>query len=92
MRTILLSGVASGALVVALTAGAQSNEGTRFAVRAEIQTVGHSEDHRYALSAVLRQTPSTTSTDGRFALKAVNVPQAGCEPSLELFANGFEGN
>ena len=24
--------------------------------------------------------------------KAVNVPEASCDPAAELFANGFEGN
>jgi hypothetical protein len=81
-------------LVLALAAApvaAHASDGGRFAVRGDIHAVGHSEDRRYALSAELRQTPSTTSADGRFVLKSVNVPAAGCDPSLELFADGFEG-
>jgi len=40
----------------------------------------------------LRQTPTTESADGRYALKAVNVPEASCDPAAELFATRFEGN
>ena len=64
----------------------------RFAVRGEVRALGVSDDRRFALSAELRQTPTTESADGRYALKTVNVPEAGCDPAAELFANGFEGN
>ena len=35
--------------------------------------------------------PQSRSDDGRFVIKAINVPEAGCDPLLDLFANGFEG-
>lgn len=80
------------AAVALLPAAAQAGDAGRFAVRGQVQLVGHSEDHRFALRAELRQTPSTASADGRYALKAVNVPEAGCDLSVDLFANGFEGS
>ncbi|MBK9653990.1 MAG: hypothetical protein IPO66_00425 [Rhodanobacteraceae bacterium] len=72
--------------------GTVADSGQRFAVRGEVHALGLSDDRRFALSAELRQTPNTESADGRYALKAVNVPEAGCDPAAELFANGFEGN
>ena len=69
-----------------------ADTGQRFAVRGEVRALGVSDDRRFALSAELRQTPTTESADGRYALKTVNVPEAGCDPAAELFANGFEGN
>ena len=75
-----------------LPAAAHASDEGRFAVRGQVQVVGQSEDHRFALRAELRQTPSTASADGRFVLKAANAPEAACDPSVDLFANGFEGS
>ncbi len=60
-----------------------------FLLVGEIRPLVRSDDGRYALSAELRITPEDTSADGRFTLKAVNAPEAGCEID-GLFANGFE--
>lgn len=58
-------------------------------VTAEIRPLVRSDDSRYALSAELRMTPEKRSADGRFTLKTINAPEAGCEID-GLFANGFE--
>jgi hypothetical protein len=87
--TVLALAVCAGLFLPLLAAAADS--GQRFAVRGEVRALGYSDDHRFALSAELRQTPTTESADGRYALKTVNVPEAGCDPAVELFANGFEG-
>lgn len=87
----LLSLVACIWLALPPTATA-ADTGQRFDVRGEVRALGVSDDRRFALSAELRQTPTTQSADGRYALKAVNVPEASCDPAAELFANGFEGN
>jgi hypothetical protein len=55
----------------------------------EIRPLVRSDDGRYAMSADLRMTPEDSSADGRFALKAINAPEAGCEID-GVFANGFE--
>ncbi len=42
-------------------------------------------------SASARVKPARSSLDGRFALKSISVPEAGCEPFPDgVFANGFE--
>lgn len=92
LRTIFLPLAACVALALPAGKGAAADTGQRFAVRGEVHALGVSDDRRFALSAELRQTPTTQSADGRYALKAVNVPEASCDPAAELFANGFEGN
>lgn len=92
MRRVLLAGLIALSAAAAPPAAAGTQGDGRFAVRGEIHAVGHSEDRRYGFSADLRQTPSTVSADGRYVLKAVNVPEAACDPSVDLFANGFEGS
>lgn len=93
MRRVLRSGLlALSATAAALPAIGGTASEDRFTVRGEIHAVGHSDNRRYALSAELRQTPGTASAEGRFVLKAVNVPEAACDPSVDLFANGFEGS
>lgn len=87
-RLVLRIGLAPVLLVSTALAAA---EDSRYAVRGEVQAIGRSEDGRYALQAELRRTASTASPDGRFELKAVNVPEASCNPAVELFADGFEG-
>jgi len=68
-----------------------SPDADRFRVSAEIRPQARSEDGRFALTAHVRVVPAPTSRDGRFALKAVNVPDVGCEPFADgIFANGFE--
>lgn len=60
-----------------------------FSLVGEIRPLVRSDDGRYALSAELRMTPADSSADGRFTLKAINAPEAGCEID-GVFANGFE--
>lgn len=63
----------------------------RFAVQAELRPLAVSSCGRFAIDAKARYTPEAKSADGRYALKAVNVPAGGCEPfSDALFSNGFE--
>ena len=84
----------SALLAISLAANmpAAAEDGpTRFQVRGEILPLARSDEGRYALGAEVRMTPERSSNDGRFVLKAVNVPDAGCDPLLDLFANGFEG-
>lgn len=92
MPMILIPGVVIVALAGTLPASTPAVDEARFAVRGEVHAIGLSEDRRFALRAELRQTPSTPSIDGRFALKAVNVPEAACNPAVDLYADGFEGN
>ena len=80
------------ALSMAATAPAMADiESARFQVQGEIQPQSRSDDGRFALGAELKVVPEQASVDDRFVLKAINVPEAGCDPLLELFANGFEG-
>jgi hypothetical protein len=84
----------SALLVVSLAAitPADAEDGsTRFQVRGEIQPQALSDDGRFALGAELKVVPEQASADGRFVMKAINTPEAGCDPLLDLFANGFEG-
>jgi hypothetical protein len=92
MRRVLLAGLVALSAAAAPPAAAGTQGDGRFAVRGEIHAVGHSEDRRYGLRAELRQTPSSASADGRYVLKGVNVPDVACDPTLDLFANGFEGS
>ena len=64
----------------------------RFRISADIGSQTRSDDGRFSLTATARVRPAVTSRDGRFELKAVNVPDAGCAPfpADSLFANGFE--
>ena len=63
----------------------------RFRVNAQIRPQARSDDGRFTLSANVRVVPEATSLDGRFGLKAVNVPDVGCDPfPIAIFANGFE--
>jgi hypothetical protein len=63
----------------------------RFRVSAQIRPQARSDDGRFALTASVRVVPAATSVDRRFALKAVNLPDVGCEPfPIAIFANGFE--
>jgi hypothetical protein len=78
-------------LMAAMPAAHAADAGARFQVSGEIRPQSLSEDGRFAIGAEVRVTPERSSDDGRFVLKAVNVPEAGCDPLLDLFANGFEG-
>ena len=64
----------------------------RFRASADIRSHARSDDGRFALTGTARVVPAATSRDGRFELKAVNVPDVGCDPfpADGLFANGFE--
>lgn len=63
----------------------------RFRVDADLRPLGKSTDERFALDATVRYAPAATSTNGRYTLKAVNAPTAGCDPFPDpLFADGFE--
>lgn len=91
-RAVRMQLTALLALSMAATAPAMADvESPRFQVYGEIQPQSHSDDGRYALGADLKMVPEQASADGRFAIKAVNVPAAGCDPLLDLFTNGFEG-
>jgi hypothetical protein len=63
----------------------------RFKVEAELRPLAMSACGRFALDASARFAPEAKSADGRFALKAVHVPNVGCDPFPEpLFGDGFE--
>lgn len=80
------------AISLAATTAAIAEDGsTRFQLRGEIRIQARSDEGRFALGADLKVIPERVSADGRFVIKAVNVPEAGCDPLLDLFANGFEG-
>jgi hypothetical protein len=78
--------------MVATASAPKSHEGAeRFRVSAQIRPQARSDDGRFALTGSARVVPAATSLDGRFALKAVNVPNVGCEPFADgIFSNGFE--
>lgn len=61
----------------------------RFDLSGELRPLQRSEDGRFAVAAELRMTPEDTSVDGRYTLKSVHAPEAGCELD-GVFANGFE--
>jgi hypothetical protein len=91
-RAALLHLAGMLAVSLAATPPALAEDGSsRFQARGEIRTQSRSDDGRFALGAELKVVPEQASADGRFVLKAINVPEAGCDPLLELFANGFEG-
>ena len=91
-RTLFLRLFAWLALSLAITTPAAADDGaSRFQLSGEIRTLSRSDDGRFAFGASVKMTPEQASADGRFVMKAVNVPEAGCDPLLELFANGFEG-
>jgi hypothetical protein len=78
-------------MFAAASAPTSNPDAERFRVSAQIRTQARSDDGRFALTANVRVVPATTSLDGRFALKAVNLPDVGCEPFADsIFANGFE--
>lgn len=64
----------------------------RFRMGSDIRPQTRSDDGRFALTATARVVPAATSRDGRFVLKAVDVPDVGCAPfpADGLFADGFE--
>lgn len=60
----------------------------RFQVESQVRAIDTSADGRFSVSAEASYTPNPRSTDGRYALKAVN---ADCAPLPDaLFAHGFE--
>ena len=78
-------------LFAAASAPTPTSDADRFRVSAQIRLQTRSDDGRFALMANVRVVPAARSLDGRFALKAVNVPNVGCEPFADgIFANGFE--
>lgn len=73
-------------------ASATTDSSARFVVQAELRPLSVSADGRFAVDARARHAPETKSADGRFVLKAVHVPEGGCEAFPDpLFSNGFEG-
>ncbi len=82
-----LLGWASG--LGAADIGSQAEPPAALSLVGEIRPLVRSDDGRYTLSAELRMMPEDSSVDGRFTLKAVNAPEAGCEID-GVFANGFE--
>ncbi len=63
----------------------------RFRIDATLRPLAVSACGRFALDARARHAPEAKSADGRFALKAVHVPNVGCDPNPDpLFSNGFE--
>jgi hypothetical protein len=78
-------------MVAAASEPTPTSDADRFHVSAQIRPQAPSGDGRYALTASVRVVPTATSLDGRFGLKAVNVPDVGCDPfPIAIFANGFE--
>ena len=68
-----------------------TSDADRFRVSAQIRPLASSDDGRFALTANVSVVPAAISLDGRFALKAVNLPDVGCDPFGDgIFANGFE--
>lgn len=63
----------------------------RYTVEAEVRPMVVSVDGRFGLDATARYAPEAKSSDGRFVLKAVNVPEGGCNAASDLiFADDFE--
>lgn len=84
--------VAVAALCTLAPTAFASDAPSRFAVEAELRPLAVSACGRFEIEAIARYTPEEKSADGRFALKAVNVPEGGCEAFPDpLFSNGFEG-
>lgn len=84
--------VLASLLATAAAAGAERNTGgDRFRIEGAITPRAVSDDGRFGLQAQFTATEGKRSADGRFALKAVNVPAGGCAPAPDaMFANGFE--
>lgn len=83
---LLIAGLAAPALTASAGEAAR-----RFRVDADLRPLGQSADGRFALDATARFTPAATSMNGRYTLKAVKAPTAGCDPFLDpMFADGFE--
>jgi len=74
-----------------VTGAERSAAGDRFRIEGAITPRAVSDDGRFGLQAQVTATEGKRSADGRFALKAVNVPAGGCAPAPDaMFANGFE--
>jgi hypothetical protein len=91
MRTLAIS----LAMLLSGSAGMADAETTppaRFSMEAELRARALSTCGRYAIDAMARYAPAAMSTDGRYTLRAINLPAGGCDPFPdELFADGFEG-
>jgi hypothetical protein len=84
--------IAIAALFALAPTAFASDASSRYAVEAELRPLAVSACGRFAIEAEARYTPEAKSADGRFVLKAVNVPEGGCEAFPDpLFSNGFEG-
>jgi hypothetical protein len=84
--------IAIAALCALAPTAFASDASSRYAVEAELRPLAVSACGRFAIEATARYTPQAKSADGRFVLKAVNVPEGGCEAFPDpLFSNGFEG-
>lgn len=76
---------------VAAGAEAPAPEPSRFRLEGGLRPLAISACGRFALDATVRFTPEATSADGRFTMKSVHVPKAGCDPFPDpLFSDGFE--
>lgn len=63
----------------------------RFSLDGALRALKVSTCGRYSLDAMVQHTPEAKSADGRYALKAVHVPEGGCDPFPDpLFSDGFE--
>lgn len=79
------------ALALPLAASAEAPVASRFRVEAELRPSTVSICGRFAVDARAHYAAEAASADGRFALKAVHVPEGGCDPLPDpLFSNGFE--
>jgi hypothetical protein len=84
----LLASLLAAASVAAAERGV---DGDRFRIEGAITPRAVSDDGRFGLQASFTTTDGKRSPDGRFALKAVNVPAGGCAPAPDaMFVNGFE--
>ena len=65
----------------------------RFRLASSIRPVVRSADERFLLlTAEVRAAPAAMSKDQRFTLKALHIPEVGCDPLAgDIFADGFEG-
>jgi hypothetical protein len=78
------------ASATAMTAERSHGDG-RFRIEGAITPRVVSDDGRFGVQAQFNANEGKRSVDGRFALKAVNVPAGGCAPAPDaLFSNGFE--
>jgi hypothetical protein len=77
----------------ALTVGAHPapEAPPRYTIQSETPAPAISACGRFAVEVSASYVPEGRSPDGRYALKAVNVPSGGCEPFPDpLFLDGFE--